>query len=103
MKSESLLRDQAEVFGPVASTPTAWRLLAGIDPTALRHCARPAPPPGRVAWLQAAETVSGIPAAQAHLRNLALAARTDQRIRPPGGPATAGHLNRGTRTCPPTT
>lgn len=31
----ALLRDQTEVFGPVASTPTAWRLLAGIDPAAL--------------------------------------------------------------------
>ncbi len=31
----ALLRYQAEVFGPVASTATAWRLPAGIDPTAL--------------------------------------------------------------------
>lgn len=31
----ALLRNQAEVFGPVASTSTAWRLLAGIDHTAL--------------------------------------------------------------------
>lgn len=31
----ALLRDQAEVFGPVASTPTAWRLLAGIEPATL--------------------------------------------------------------------
>ncbi len=27
----AVLRDQAEVFGPVASTPTAWRLLADTD------------------------------------------------------------------------
>lgn len=31
----ALQRDQAEVFGTVASTPTAWRLLAGIDSAAL--------------------------------------------------------------------
>jgi hypothetical protein len=30
----ALQRDQAEGFGPVASTPTAWRLLAGIDSAA---------------------------------------------------------------------
>ncbi|MEU2261211.1 hypothetical protein ABZ557_13200 [Streptomyces sp. NPDC019645] len=31
----ALLRDQAEVFGPVASTSSAWPLLAGTDPAAL--------------------------------------------------------------------
>lgn len=31
----AVLRDQSEVFGPVASTPTAWRLLADIDETGL--------------------------------------------------------------------
>ncbi|KUL61218.1 hypothetical protein ADL28_16035 [Streptomyces violaceusniger] len=31
----ALLRDQHEVFGPVASTPTAWRLLADIDTSTL--------------------------------------------------------------------
>ncbi|MFV5998337.1 hypothetical protein ACNPQM_39750 [Streptomyces sp. NPDC056231] len=30
-----MLRDQGEMFGPVASTPTAWRLLAGIDQAVL--------------------------------------------------------------------
>lgn len=36
----AVLRDQGEVFGPVASTPTAWRLLADTDQrtlTALRR------------------------------------------------------------------
>ncbi|MCX4728352.1 hypothetical protein [Streptomyces sp. NBC_01306] len=27
----AVLRDQAEAFAPVASTPTAWRLLADVD------------------------------------------------------------------------
>ncbi|AIA06626.1 hypothetical protein DC74_6185 [Streptomyces noursei] len=31
----SVLRDQHDVFGPVASTPTAWRVLSGIDTRAL--------------------------------------------------------------------
>lgn len=35
----AVLRDQAGVFGPVASTPTAWRLLADIDETALARLA----------------------------------------------------------------
>lgn len=47
----ALLRDQPEVFGPVASTPTAWRLLAGIDSDALARLrsARSAAPRGRLA------------------------------------------------------
>ncbi len=31
----AVLPDQREVFGPVASTPTAWRVLAGIDEATL--------------------------------------------------------------------
>lgn len=66
----ALLRDQAEVFGPVASTPTAWRLLAGIDHTALAALRTARAAAREVAWLQAAETDSGIPAAQAGGRDL---------------------------------
>ncbi|MEU9851649.1 IS1380 family transposase [Streptomyces sp. NPDC047985] len=71
----ALLRDQAEVFGPVASTPTAWRLLAGIDPTALSALRTARATARETAWLQAAETGSGIPAARAggcHLPGLVL-------------------------------
>ncbi len=69
----ALLSDQAEVFGPVASTPTAWRLLVGIDRTALAalaalHTARAAA--REAAWSQAAETDGGIPATQAAGRDL---------------------------------
>ncbi|MFF5369720.1 hypothetical protein [Streptomyces sp. NPDC013187] len=46
MTDLALLRDQAEVFGPVASTPTAWRLLAGIDSAALARLRSAEPPPG---------------------------------------------------------
>ncbi|MFD4537066.1 transposase, partial [Kitasatospora sp. NPDC058397] len=48
----ALLRDQPEVFGPVASTSTAWRLLAGIDPAALAALRSARAAAREVAWLQ---------------------------------------------------
>ncbi|MCX5231478.1 IS1380 family transposase [Streptomyces sp. NBC_00233] len=66
----AVLRDQGEVFGPVASTPTAWRLLADTDErtlTALRSARAQA---REVAWLQAAEQGDGIPAVRAAGRML---------------------------------
>ena len=59
------LRDQAEVFGPVASTPTAWRLLADTDEAALASLRAARASAREVAWMQAAETGEGIPAARA--------------------------------------
>jgi hypothetical protein len=67
----ALLRDQAEVFGPVASTATAWRLLAGIDPAALAALRAARAAAREVAWMQAADTGPGIPAAHAGGRDLA--------------------------------
>ncbi|GHD92791.1 hypothetical protein GCM10010508_47020 [Streptomyces naganishii JCM 4654] len=61
----AVLRDQAEVFGSVASTPTAWRLLADIDEQALALLRSARASAREVAWLQAAETGEGIPAARA--------------------------------------
>lgn len=52
----AILRDQDEVFGSVASTPTAWRLLASIDAAALATARQ-------VVWMPAAEARSGIPTA----------------------------------------
>nr|WP_267884286.1 MULTISPECIES: IS1380 family transposase [unclassified Streptomyces] len=66
----ALLRDQREAFGPVASTPTAWRLLADIDATALAALRTARAAAREVAWLQAAETRTAIPAAQAGGRGL---------------------------------
>jgi hypothetical protein len=61
----AVLRDQREMFGPVASTPTAWWLLADVDDRALA-CLRSARAEAReVAWLHAAEQGEGIPAVQA--------------------------------------
>lgn len=51
----AVLRDQATVFGPVTSTPTAWRLLADVDETALASLASARAQAREVAWLQAAE------------------------------------------------
>lgn len=61
----ALLRDQTEVFGHVASTPTAWRLLAGIDPAALARLRSARAAAREVVWLRAAEARNGIPAARA--------------------------------------
>lgn len=66
----ALLRDQAEVFGPVASTATAWRLLAGIDPSARARLRSARATAREIAWLQAAEASAGIPAARAGGRDL---------------------------------
>ena len=66
----AVLRDQAEVFGPVASDPTAWRLLAGIDEAALARLRAARAAAREVAWAQAAETRGGIPAARAGGRDL---------------------------------
>ncbi|MGW8879776.1 IS1380 family transposase [Streptomyces mirabilis] len=57
----AVLRDQAEVFGPVASTPTAWRLLADVDERALASLRSARAQAREVAWLQAAERGEGIP------------------------------------------
>ncbi|GAA3368416.1 hypothetical protein GCM10020367_06660 [Streptomyces sannanensis] len=66
----ALLRDQREVFGPVASTLTAWRLLAGIDLAALAALRMARAAARETAWLQAAETQGGIPTAHAGGRDL---------------------------------
>ncbi|MDQ0940328.1 hypothetical protein QFZ67_002033 [Streptomyces sp. V1I1] len=61
----AVLRDQAGVFGSVASTPTAWRLLADTDERALSSLRSARAQAREVAWLQAAEHGEGIPAARA--------------------------------------
>lgn len=61
----AVLRDQAEVFGSVASTATAWRLLADVDERALTSLRSARASARETAWLQAAEIGEGIPAARA--------------------------------------
>jgi hypothetical protein len=66
----AVLRDQGEVFGPVASTPTAWRLLADTDDKTLARLRSARAQAREVAWLQAAEHGEGIPALRAAGRML---------------------------------
>ncbi|MEV6013895.1 IS1380 family transposase [Streptomyces sp. NPDC051976] len=66
----AVLRDQREVFGPVASTPTAWRLLADTDEAVLASLRAARASAREVAWMQAAETGEGIPALRAGGREL---------------------------------
>ncbi len=61
----AVLRDQAGVFGPVASTATAWRLLAQIDDTVLASLRSARARAREIAWLQAAEKGEDIPAVRA--------------------------------------
>lgn len=61
----AVLRDQGEVFGPVASTPTAWRLLAAIDERMLDRLRSARAQAREAAWLQAEETGSGTSAVKA--------------------------------------
>ncbi|MGH4034146.1 IS1380 family transposase [Actinomycetota bacterium Odt1-20B] len=61
----AVLRNQGEVFGPVASTATAWRLLAEIDDKVLARLRTARARAREIAWLQAAENEQGIPAVRA--------------------------------------
>ncbi len=66
----AVLRDQHDVFGPVASTPTAWRVLAGIDTAALNALRAARAQAREVAWIQASKTGRDIPPSRAGGREL---------------------------------
>jgi hypothetical protein len=57
----AVLRDQPELFGVVASDPTAWRVLAGIDDEALAALRTARATAREVAWAQAADARGGLP------------------------------------------
>jgi hypothetical protein len=57
----AVLRDQAELFGEVASDPTAWRLLSMLDDAALARLRQARAQARELAWAQAAETRDGVP------------------------------------------
>lgn len=61
----AVLRDQPGLFGPVASTATAWRLLDSIDITALAAIRAAREWARELLWAQRAETVGPIPDSQA--------------------------------------
>jgi hypothetical protein len=52
----AVVRNQPDLFGPVASDPTAWRVLAGLDDEALARLQVARARAREVAWAQAAET-----------------------------------------------
>jgi hypothetical protein len=58
----AVLRDQRGLFGPVASDPTAWRLLAGLDGSMLAQLRAGRAAAREVAWAQHAETRGALPA-----------------------------------------
>ena len=51
----AVLRDQADLFGEVASTPTAWRTLEAIDPAALERIALARAAARRRVWAAGAD------------------------------------------------
>ena len=65
-----ILRHQGELFGPVASDTTAWRMLAGCDPAALARVARARAKVRRHVWGLVGARHGGIPSASAAGRDL---------------------------------
>lgn len=61
----AVLRDQAELFGQVASPATAWRVLDGIDTGALSRLRAARAAAREVAWAQHAETRGAFPRSRA--------------------------------------
>jgi Transposase DDE domain group 1 len=61
----AVLRDQAQLFGAVASDPTAWRLLSGVDSDVLARLRAARAQARELAWAQTAETRDGLPASMA--------------------------------------
>jgi hypothetical protein len=61
----AVLRDQPELFGAVASDPTAWRVLDGMDERLLSRVRAARAAAREVAWAQLAETRGGLPACAA--------------------------------------
>jgi Transposase DDE domain group 1 len=56
----AVLRDQPTLFGPVASTATAWRVLDRIDPAALNRVRAARARAREQLWAQRAETVGPV-------------------------------------------
>jgi hypothetical protein len=57
----AVLRDQAGLFGPVASDPTAWRSLSTMDDAVLGRLRAARAQAREVAWAQQIETSGSLP------------------------------------------
>jgi hypothetical protein len=66
----AVLRDQAELFGPVASDPTAWRVLKSIDAAAIARLRGARAAARQLAWAQRSETRGTLPQATAAGRGI---------------------------------
>jgi hypothetical protein len=61
----AVLRDQADLFGTVASDPTAWRVLSGVHSDALARLRAARAAARDLAWAQTTETHGALPVATA--------------------------------------
>jgi hypothetical protein len=61
----AVLRNQADLFGQVASDPTAWRLLSDVDGAVLARLRGARAQARELAWAQATETSTGLPGSTA--------------------------------------
>jgi hypothetical protein len=66
----AVLRDQAALFGPVASDPTAWRLLSDLDSAVVTRLRNARAHAREIAWAQRLETRGGLPEASAAGRRI---------------------------------
>jgi hypothetical protein len=57
----AVLRDQPSLFGPVASDPTAWRLLSTMDSRVLDRLRAARAVTRETAWAQLCDTRGGLP------------------------------------------
>jgi hypothetical protein len=61
----AVLRNQADLFGQVASDPTAWRVLSELDEAALIRLRQARAQARELAWAQTVETRGGLPTSTA--------------------------------------
>jgi hypothetical protein len=61
----AVLRNQADLFGPVAADSTAWRVLSDLDGAGSARLRTARAEARELAWAQAAETCTGLPGSMA--------------------------------------
>jgi hypothetical protein len=66
----AVMRGMPELFGPVASDPTVWRVLDSIDETTLGRIRAARAQARETAWAQLCQTRGGIPASRAAGRQI---------------------------------